>query len=101
MPWGGEVGDRRLGWGSPGLMGDHRAKKRSEIYLDKWLFTCLLYACSEQAYDRNYYSRFISRRTRNDDSRVASPPASARIRAGAAHPAAIQRPAASGRGFAL
>src|SRR5580704_17957780 len=57
--------------------------KGSEVFLDIKLFTFLLYACSKQAYDRNYFSRSIPRRTRNEASRVASPPASARIRVGA------------------
>src|ERR1700677_3416867 len=70
-------------------------------FVDKPSFTCLLYALSEQAYDRDNFSRFVSRRTRNDDPRVVAPPALPRLCACAANSAAIEESITGGRGVAL
>src|SRR5215469_3364490 len=46
-------------------------------------------------------TRSLSRRPRDDDPRVAPPPACPRLRLGPAHPAALQQPASGRRRFAL
>src|SRR5579864_4329348 len=48
-----------------------------------------------------YVTRFVSRRLGDDDSRIAAPPAGARICLGPAHPATLEQPAPGRGGIAV